>query len=92
LVRSQDVNGLLAWTTGALFIPALALALGALSGGRKLFEVLYVAWWYSGPLNGVAGLDFMGARADALWPAYLAVAAGLLVAAIALRWRQLYRS
>jgi hypothetical protein len=92
LARSLDVSGLLAWVAGALFIPALALALGVLSGGSKLFEVLYVAWWYSGPLSGVAGLDFMGARDGALWPGYLALALGLLVVAIGGRWRQVYRA
>ncbi|MCC6191297.1 MAG: hypothetical protein IT318_19925 [Anaerolineales bacterium] len=88
LARTGDAAGLLAWATGALFIPALALALGVLSGGSKLFEVLYTAWWYSGPLNGVAGLDFMGARHGGLWPAYLALAAGLLGLAVLGRWRQ----
>lgn len=88
LARTGDAAGLLAWATGALFIPALALALGVLSGGSKLFEVLYTAWWYSGPLNGVAGLDFMGARHGGLWPAYFALAMGLLALAVLGRWRQ----
>jgi hypothetical protein len=92
LARSGDTAAWLAWVTGALFIPALALALGVLSGGRKLFEVLYVAWWYSGPLNGVAQLDFMGARQAGLWPAYLALGLGLLGVAVVGRWRQLYRA
>jgi hypothetical protein len=91
LARSGETAALLAWVTGALFIPALALALGVLSGGSKLFEVLYVAWWYSGPLNGVVGLDFMGARQAGLWPAYLALALGLLVVAVVGRWRQVYQ-
>jgi hypothetical protein len=91
LARSGDMAGLLTWAAGALFIPALALALGVLSAGSKLFEVLYVAWWYSGPLNGVAGLDFMGARDGALWPAYLALALGLFGVAFVGRWRQVYR-
>jgi hypothetical protein len=89
LARTGDNAGLLAWVTAALFIPALAL--GVVSGGSKLFEVLYVAWWYSGPLNGVAGLDFMGARDGALWPAYLALAWGLLGVAFVGRWWQVYR-
>jgi hypothetical protein len=92
LARTGDFAGLLAWIAGALFIPALALALGALSGGSKLFEVLYVAWWYAGPLNGVAGLDFMGARQDSLWPAYLALAIALLATASLARWRQAYHA
>jgi hypothetical protein len=92
LARWGDVGGLLGWTAGALFIPALALALGAWSGGRKLFELLYVVWWYCGPLNGAAGLDFMGARNTALWTPYLALALGLLGVALIGRWRQVYRA
>ncbi len=50
---------LLAWGTAVLFIPALALALGVWSGSNKLFEVVYMVWWYAGPLNRVSYLDFM---------------------------------
>ncbi len=55
-----------AWAAGALFIPSLALALGAWSGGHKLFEVVYVLLWYLGPTHPkeMPELDFMGA-ADA---------------------------
>jgi hypothetical protein len=88
LARMGDAAGLLAWAVGALFVPALALALGAWSGGSKLFEVIYVLWWYTGPLNGLAGMDFMGARTSGLWPAYLALSVALLTAAFAGRWRQ----
>ena len=31
---------------GALFVPALALALGVLSGTNRLFEIVYLTWWY----------------------------------------------
>jgi hypothetical protein len=37
---------LLAWTSGALFIPSLALALGVMTSSRKPFEVIYVTWMY----------------------------------------------
>ena len=49
---------------GALFIPSLALALGIWSGSRKLFEVVYMLWWYAGPINQVDTLDFMGASSN----------------------------
>jgi hypothetical protein len=88
LARVGDAAGLLSWAAGALFVPALALALGVWSSNSKLFEVIYVLWWYSGPLNGLAGLDFMGARQRDLWPAYLALALVLLGAATVVRWRQ----
>jgi len=60
LVLAGDWLYLLAWGTGALFIPTLALALGVWSGSRKLFEVVYMLWWYAGPINRVESLNFMG--------------------------------
>ena len=60
LILADDWLHLLAWGTGALFIPTLALALGVWSGSNKLFEVVYMLWWYAGPINRVESLDFMG--------------------------------
>jgi hypothetical protein len=60
LALAADWFHLLAWGTGALFIPALALALGVWSGSNKLFEVVYMLWWYAGPINRVESLNFMG--------------------------------
>jgi hypothetical protein len=83
---------LAAWGVGALFIPTLALALGIWSGSSKLFEALYVACWYLGPLQGLVELDFMGVSEAALAaniPQAYAVATGaLLVAAVVGRWRK----
>jgi hypothetical protein len=59
-VSAGDWLHLLAWSVGALFIPTLALVLGVWSGSNKLFEVVYMLWWYAGPINGVECLDFMG--------------------------------
>ena len=53
----------LAWVTGAFFIPSLALALGSWSGSNKLFEVVYLLWWYAGPMSQVEALNFMGSGA-----------------------------
>ena len=82
---------LAAWGVGALFIPTSALALGIWSGSSKLFEALYVAAWYLGPLQGLAELDFMGVSEAALaanMPQVYAVATGaLLVSAVVGRWR-----
>ena len=64
LILANDWLHLLAWGTGALFIPTLALALGVWSGSNKLFEVVYMLWWYAGPINRVKSLDFMGAGSD----------------------------
>jgi hypothetical protein len=57
---------LLAWMVGALFIPSLALALGCWSGSSKLFEVVYTALWYVGPMNQVSALDFMGVTGESV--------------------------
>ena len=51
---------LVSWAVGVFFIPTLALTLGTLSGTNKLFEIIYLTIWYIGPMNRVAGLDFMG--------------------------------
>jgi hypothetical protein len=66
LILANDWLHLLAWGTGALFIPTLALALGVWSGSSKLFEVVYMLWWYAGPINRVDILDFMGTGSDLL--------------------------
>ena len=42
------VAGVLA---GAIFVPTLALACGALSGTTRLFEIVYLVLWYIGPMN-----------------------------------------
>ena len=55
-----DWGGLLSWVGGVIVIPATAISLGVVSGGRKLFEAVYTLVWYIGPLNGLPHLDFMG--------------------------------
>jgi hypothetical protein len=64
MIVAGDWLHLAAWGIGALFIPSLALALGVWSGSSKLFEVVYMLWWYAGPLNRVESLDFMGTGAN----------------------------
>ena len=85
LLIARDIPGLAGWAAGALFIPALALALGVATGTRKFFEALYTAWWYVGPLHHTPQADFMGTTAQSSTPGiYLAAAAVLvLVACIA---------
>jgi hypothetical protein len=60
LALAGEWTHLLAWGTAALFIPTLALALGIWSSNSKLFEVVYMLWWYAGPVNRAPYLDFMG--------------------------------
>ena len=87
LLFARDFAGLGAWATGALFIPALALALGVTTGSRKFFEALYTAWWYVGPMHHIRGLDFMGATAASSTPAPYLLAAVILVL-VAYAWRK----
>jgi hypothetical protein len=67
---------LAAFGVGALFVPALALAAGALSRGPRLFEVTYLLVWYMGLLNGLPLFDFLKPNP--------ATSAGFLVATLAL--------
>ncbi len=91
LARSWPTLG--AWAVGALFVPALALALGVWSGSSRLFEAVYVVLWYAGPISHVSALDFMGAWMDSAsrgvpWY-YLGATAALLTIAFLGRRRQL---
>lgn len=89
LLLSSDGHAAAAWFAGALFIPSMALALGVWSGSTKFFEALYTAGWYIGPLHQIPGLDFMGTSPGSSSPVlYLALAAGLLLAACVGRRQQ----
>jgi len=86
---------LLALCVGALFVPALALALGCWSNNSKLFEGAYLFIWYLASLSGVPYLDFMGRLPPAIgqgipW-AYAGLTILLVVAAVLGRRRQLKR-
>lgn len=88
LLLGRDFAGLGAWAAGALFIPALALALGVLSESRKPFEALYTAWWYVGPAHHIPKLDFMGATRESSTPLlYLGLSVFLLTTACI--WRKM---
>jgi hypothetical protein len=93
LVLAGQLPGVLAIVVATLFIPALALSLGVLTGSGKFFEALYTVLWYVGPMNRTPGLDFTGAAGGlqlsryALF--YFSLSAALLVAALFVRSRQL---
>ncbi|HXZ20950.1 MAG TPA: hypothetical protein VEG63_13445, partial [Candidatus Acidoferrales bacterium] len=91
-IAAGDWAHAIAWIGGAMFIPALALALGVWSGTGKLFEGLYTAFWYAGPLQPTPALDFMGASPNLSGriPAfYLAATLVLLCVAAVGRRRQI---
>jgi hypothetical protein len=93
LVLGGNWRGLLAWLIGAAFIPTFALALGVWSGTSKPFEILYTLLWYVGPIHATVPLDFMGSAPATPFTrvplVYLALAAGMALAALAGRKRQL---
>jgi hypothetical protein len=88
LALGGDVTRAAAAAIGCLAMPALAVGLGVLSGGPRLFEAIFVTLWYIGPLQRGWPVDFAGVSAIAaarLVPAwFLAVAAALLVVALGL--------
>lgn len=68
-----------AWCATVLFIPALSLALGVMTGGSKSFEALFTVWWYIGPMHHIRGIDFMGTSSQSSTPWFYLMAAVLLV-------------
>ena len=78
LVLNGEAVGAFAVFVGALFVPSLALFLGVWTGSSKVFEFLYILFWYVGPLSGFVPLDFMGVLpgsvAGGVWWFYLGAA------------------
>jgi hypothetical protein len=93
ILAAGGAPALLPWIAGAAFLPSLALALGVWSGTSKPFEGVLTAMWYVGPMNRVSGIDYTGSSNgpatthDAVM--YLAAAVVLVVAAAAIRSRQI---
>lgn len=86
LLATGDVRGCAALIAGAMFVSALAHALGELTRSPKAFEAIYILWWYIGPLNHAPGCDFYGASAASARPdLYATIAAILLCSAWMLR-------
>ncbi len=87
-----EPTALISWGVGALFVPALALALGVWTGSGKFFEVLYTALVYA-ILQRATPVDFMGAIPDATaasqYRVYAVITALLLALAILGRRRRL---
>lgn len=74
-----------AWLAGALFISVLALICGTLSGSRRLFEGVYLALLYLGPINNIETLDFLGVQSRHA-AVYFAVFVLLFCVGIAIQW------
>jgi hypothetical protein len=83
-LSTGDLPGLAGWVGAVVFVPTLALMLGVFSSGSRVFEVVYLLWWYTGPLQKTAGLNFTAGAPLA----YLLAAAGLLLLSAYWRGRQ----
>jgi hypothetical protein len=89
LLMVGDGVGLLAWFSGALFIPSFALAAGVWSNTSKVFEIVYLVLWYLGPLNKLTAIDYLGANSNGNVLFFLSLSVVLIAAAFFGRARQL---
>ncbi|MAT44380.1 MAG: hypothetical protein CL609_18765 [Anaerolineaceae bacterium] len=87
-IMMGNLQSILAWLGGAIFIPSLALFLGVLTGTNKLFEIVYVLWMYL-ILQKIPSLDFVGLTIDSPWKMYLCIAFALMLASAMIRQTQL---
>jgi len=88
LLSVGGVTGFVAWFSGALFVPSLALALGIWSNSSKLFEVLHVSLWYL-IMNGVTAVDYIGANSDGQTEFFVPLTIALIAASFMGRVRQI---
>jgi hypothetical protein len=89
LLMVGDGLGLLAWFSGALFIPSFALASGVWSNTSKVFEIVYILLWYLGPMNKIAAVDYLGANSNGNILFFLPLSVASIAAAFLGRSRQL---
>ena len=69
------------------FAVSLAYFCGALTGTKRMFEVLYPALWYIGPIQTALYVDFFGVNSQASWQAgvpyyFVAISISLLMLTI----------
>ena len=84
LAAAGEYASVTRWIAAVAFIPTLALALGTLSRGPRLFQAVYVVIWLAA-VSGERPVDFLGAvREDGqpVGPAPLAVLAVTAVLAV----------
>lgn len=77
----------------AFLVPTVSLAMGVLSGSKKLFEVSYLMIWYVGSIDRVGALDLLGVTDETItatkFAVLTAIAVGALSAAFIARKRQI---
>jgi len=85
-------TNLIAWGIAILFIPALALMLGVLTDSRRMFELIYLLWWYLA-FNGISAFDFMGITQNSpsmgFWGLYLGLTVLFGATAFVGRWKRI---
>ena len=62
LLLHHNIVNFFGWLVGVFFIPCLAILLGDLTKNTKLFEAIFIAWFYFGPINNMPKLDFLSIR------------------------------
>lgn len=80
-------------TVAAFLVPTVSLAMGTLSGSRRLFEVTYLMVWYVGSIDHLTTLDLLGTIDESVYITKLAVLSLVVVGSLAIafitRHRQL---
>jgi hypothetical protein len=93
MVIESGANRLPLILLAVLFVPSLAMALGAWSNSSRLFEVVYLLWLFIG-VNGAVPLDFMQVLQTSpnsiMLAAYFALTTVLFAMSLAGRWKQVY--
>ncbi|HEY4611693.1 MAG TPA: hypothetical protein VII11_01785 [Bacteroidota bacterium] len=79
----------LAWivVSAGMLITATALFLGSMTGGKKVFEIMFALFWYLGPVRGAVSVDFLGIHSPTAYPfalVFLATAFLLLASVVRL--------
>ena len=80
----------------ALLVPTAALALGTVSGGRRIFEVCYLIVWYIGSIDQLKALDILGTTDVAIAGGKMAtlsvLSVALLITAVVARRTQMAKN
>lgn len=88
-ISNADHTALAALLAAIVFVPSLALAAGVVSGTRKLFEIVYMTIWYLGPINHMAGFDYLGSYGDGNPVFFILLSIILITTAFIARGRQI---
>lgn len=92
LISAGETGILVGYVAGVLFVPSLAVASGMWSRSSRLFEIVYLLIWYTGPVNGIQTFDFLGVTSEAMSPGvpltFIGIGAVALAAAVFRRYRE----